>query len=165
MRFFFFPAGDRVVYKRHLLGHLLALPKRGNYSPSCRSLCKVIRTVSFPILTKLNEPEPENAHNYKPKKVACFSWLSITKASTSNQTPFVANFSIKENGQIKVTVVVKQRNFFWKLSFFSAFLNLYTALSVFAVRPRTAARVQRTEWWPIMPYTKEIPLCCDMYCH
>ena len=71
-------------------------------------ICKVLRTVGFSILTKLNESEPKNAHNYKPKKVAYFSWLSITKASTSDQTPFVAIFSIKENGQIKVTVVVKQ---------------------------------------------------------
>ena len=67
------PAGDRVFYNGHLLGHLLAIPKRRNVCPSFRCLCKVLRTVSFPILTKLNESEPENAHNYKRKKVASFS--------------------------------------------------------------------------------------------
>ena len=33
----------------------------------------------------------------------------VTMASSSDQTPFVASFSIKQNGQTKVTVVVKQK--------------------------------------------------------
>ena len=41
-------------------------PQRRNVSTSCRCLRKVLRTVSFPILTKLNESEAENAHSYKP---------------------------------------------------------------------------------------------------
>ena len=60
---------------------------------------------------------------------------------SSDQTPFVAILSIKENGQIKFTVVVKQTKkvfVFFKLSIFSTFINL--ALSVFTVKLCTAAR-------------------------
>ena len=67
-------AGDRVFYyNSHLLGHLLALPNGRNVSQSCRCLCKVLRTVSFLILTKLNESKSENV--CKPKKDAYLSWL------------------------------------------------------------------------------------------
>ena len=68
-------------------------------------------------------------------------------ASISDHIPFVVVFSIKENGQIKVTVVVKQKKkgfIFSKLApVFSTFINL--ALSVFTVRPSTAARAQRAD--------------------
>ena len=65
-------AGDRVFYyNSHLLGHLLALPNGRNVSQSCRCLCKVLRTVSFLILTKLNESKSENV--CKPKKDAYLS--------------------------------------------------------------------------------------------
>ena len=52
---------------------MLALPKRRNVSQSSWCLCKLLRTVSFPILTQLEETKPENA--CKPKKVAYFSRL------------------------------------------------------------------------------------------
>ena len=57
--FFFF------FYNSHHLGHLLALSKRRHVFPSCRCLCKVLRTVSFPILTKLHESRPENVRKSK----------------------------------------------------------------------------------------------------
>ena len=63
---------------------------------------------------------------------------------------------------IKVTVVVKQTEkvflcvLLLKVIYFQ---HIYQLGFVFTVRPRTA-----TEWWPIMPDAKEIPLCCDMHC-
>ena len=79
---------------------------------------------------------------------AFLDWASQRLVS-SDQTPFVAILnivailSIKENGQIKFTVVVKQTEkvvwfFFLGGSIFSTFINL--ALSVFTVKLCTAAR-------------------------
>ena len=56
--------------------------------------------VNFPVLTKLDESNPENACKYtyikKNKKCILFSTVGFTKASGSYQVLFVAVSSIKE---------------------------------------------------------------------
>ena len=167
-------AEDRVLsHTSHLLRHLLALPK----GKKCLSELKMFMQGAL---------DSQVSHSYEYEWVktrkclqtyeSCILFLTVCfiMASSSCQAPFVAVFCVKGNSQVKVAVIVKQKEKGFVFQSFCQFsVQLPTLLCVFTVRPSTAARAQRTKWWPFMAnvvflwqqlqLTEDISLCCDTY--